>query len=71
MNIDQRKFEHLAGLCDSLAQSASTPEQRETFVDLAYKWRAIATTQKPYEVPIATHRSAIKAWLHSVVRPRS
>ena len=30
MTSDQRKFEHLAGLCDSLAQSASTPEQRET-----------------------------------------
>ena len=23
-------------------------EKRETFVDLAHKWRAIATSQKPY-----------------------
>ena len=64
----ERKFEHLAGLCDALAQSVSTPEQRETFVDLARKWRAIATSQKPYEVRIATHRSAIKAWLHGLRR---
>ena len=68
MTSDQGKFEHLAGLCDCLAQSASTPEQRETFVDLAHKWRAIATSQKLYEVPIAPHRSAIKAWLHGLRR---
>ena len=45
MTSDQRKFEHLAGLCDSLAQNASTPEQRESLLDLAHKWRAMATSQ--------------------------
>jgi hypothetical protein len=39
----QRKYEHLAGVCDALAQSASTPEQREIFRDLANKWRALLT----------------------------
>ena len=39
MTSDQSKFEHLAGLCDSLAQNASTPEQRESLLDLARKWR--------------------------------
>ena len=68
MSGNQRKYEYLASVCDALAQSASTPEQRETFVDLAHKWRAIATNQKPYEVPIATYRSAIKAWLHGLHR---
>ena len=35
MSGNQRKYEYLASVCDALAQSASTPEQRETFVDLA------------------------------------
>ena len=30
MTSDQSKFEHLAGLCDFLAQNALTHEQRET-----------------------------------------
>jgi|RhiMethySRZTD1v2_1073278.scaffolds.fasta_scaffold3320219_1 hypothetical protein len=68
----QRKYEHLAGVCDALAQSASTPEQRESFLDLANKWRALATGAKIYEVPPReAHRSAVNEWLSSVVRPRS
>jgi hypothetical protein len=31
MTSDQRKFERLAALCDTLAQSASAPEERELF----------------------------------------
>jgi hypothetical protein len=70
MTSDQRKFEHLAGLCDCLAQNASTPEQRESLLDLADKWRAIATSPKIYEVPPrAAHRSAVNEWLSSAVRP--
>ena len=68
MTSDQGKFDILRAFATPSARSASTPEQRETFVDLAHKWRAIATSQKPYEVPIATHRSAIKAWLHGLRR---
>ena len=73
MSSDQRKFEHLAGLCDSLAQNASTPEQRESFLDLAHKWRAMATSQKLYEVaPLDAHRSAVTAWLKGLnLRPRA
>ena len=79
MSSDQRKFEHLAGLCDFLAQNASTPEQRESFLDLAHKWRAMATSQKLYEVaPLDAHRSAVTAWLKGLnlsprapARPRS
>ena len=71
MSSDQRKFEHLAGLCDSLAQNASTPEQRESFLDLAHKWRAMATSQQLYEVaPLDAHRSAVTAWLKGLhLRP--
>jgi hypothetical protein len=69
MTSYQRKYEHLAGLCDALAQSASTPEQRESFLDLANKWRAMATSQKIYEVPPRdTHRSAVNAWLSGLRR---
>lgn len=64
MTRDKQKFEHLASLCDCLAISSSSPEQRETFVDLAQKWRAMAITQELYEVPeVAAHHSAVKAWL--------
>jgi hypothetical protein len=67
MTSDQRKFEHLAGLCDSLAQNALTSEQRETLLDLAHKWRAMATSQKTYEVPPReAHRSAVTAWLNGL-----
>ena len=63
MTSDQRKFEHLAGLCNSLAQNALTPEQRETLLDLAHKWRAMATSPKICEVaPLDAHRSAVTAW---------
>ena len=51
MTSYQRKYEHLAGVCDALAQSASTPEQRESFLDLANKWRVLANSQKLIEVP--------------------
>ena len=73
MTSDQRKFEHLAGLCDSLAQNASTPEQRESLLDLAHKWRAMATSQKLYEVaPLDAHRSAVTAWLKGLnLSPRA
>ncbi|MGA8436456.1 MAG: hypothetical protein WB713_17070, partial [Methyloceanibacter sp.] len=64
MTSDQSKFEHLAGLCDSLAQNASTPEQRESLLDLAHKWRAMATSQNLYEVaPRDSYRYAVTAWL--------
>ena len=49
MTSDQKKFEHLAG-CELLAQNSSTPEQRESLLDLAHKWRAMATSQNLYEV---------------------
>jgi hypothetical protein len=69
MTSYQRKYEHLAGVCDALAQSASTPEQRESFLDLANKWRAFANSQKLFEVPPReAHRSAINAWLNGLRR---
>ena len=59
-----KKYEHLAGVCDALAQSALTPEQREHLLDLAHQWRAMATDPKIYEVPPRdAHRSAVTAWL--------
>jgi hypothetical protein len=69
MTSEKQKFEHLASLCDCLATSAPTQEQRETFVFLAQKWRAMAITQELYEVPpVPAHRSAVKAWLTEVRR---
>jgi hypothetical protein len=69
MTSDQRKYEHLAGVCDALAQNASTPEQRESLLDLAHKWRAMATSAKIYEVPpLDSHRSAVTAWLKGLHR---
>ena len=62
MTSDQRKFESLAALCDSLAQSASAPEEREHLLDLAHQWRAMATSPKICEVPPRdAHRSAVRA----------
>ena len=64
MTSDQRKYEYPAGVCDSLAQSASAPEERERLLDLAQQWRAMATSPKIYEVPPRdAHRSAVKEWL--------
>jgi len=72
MTSDQRKFESLAALCDSLAQSASAPEEREHLLDLANQWRAMATRPKIYQVPPRdAHRSAVTAWLRSAVRAHS
>jgi hypothetical protein len=69
MTIDQRKFEQLAALCDSLAQSASAPEERKHLLDLAHQWRAMATSPKIYEVPPRNaHRSAVTAWLKGLHR---
>ena len=51
MTSYQRKYEHLASVCDSLAQNASAPEEREHLLDLAHQWRAMATNPKIYEVP--------------------
>ena len=71
MTSHQRKYEHLAGVCDALAQGASTPEQREHLLDLAHKWRALATDPKIYEVPPRdAHRSAVSAWLNEHVGVR-
>jgi hypothetical protein len=68
----QRKCEHLAGVCHALAQSALTPEQREHLIDLAHQWRSLATDPKICEVPPRdAHRSAVKEWLSSAIRPRS
>ena len=65
----QRKCEHLAGVCDALAQSASTPEQRESFLDLVNKWRALANSQNLFEVPPReAHRSTVTAWLNGLRR---
>ena len=50
MTSDQREFERLAALCDTLAQSASAPEEREHLLDLANQWRAMATRPKIYQV---------------------
>jgi hypothetical protein len=72
MTAYQRKCEHLAGVCDALAQGALTPEQREHLLDLAHQWRALATDPKIYKVPPRdAHRSAVKEWLSSAIRPRS
>ena len=46
MTSYQRKYEHLASVCDSLAQNASAPEEREHLLDLAHQWRAMATNRK-------------------------
>jgi hypothetical protein len=71
MTSDQRKFESLAALCDSLAQNASAPEEHDHLLDLAHQWRAMATSQKIYKVPPRdAHRSAVTAWLSSAIRPR-
>lgn len=68
----QRKYETLAGVCDALAQNALTPEQREHLLDLAHQWRALATDPKIYGVPPRdAHRSAVKEWLSSAIRPHS
>jgi hypothetical protein len=69
MTSDQRKFESLAALCDSLAQNASAPEEREHLLDLANQWRAMATNPKIYEVPRRdAHRAAVTAWLKGLHR---
>ena len=69
MSSNQRKYEHLAGVCDALAQSASTPEQREHLLDLAHQWRALATDPKIYEFPPrGAHRSDVTAWLKGLHR---
>ena len=71
MTSDQRKFESLAALCDSLAQNASAPEERENLLDLAHQWRAMVTGQNVNVVPLQDeHRSAVNEWLSSAVRPR-
>ena len=71
MTSDQRKFESLAAFCDSLAQSASAPEEREHLLDLAHQWRAMTTSPKIYAVPPReAHRSAVTAWLRSAVGPQ-
>jgi len=60
MTSDQRKFESLALLCDSLAQNASAPEEREHLLDLAQQWRTMATRPRIYGVPPwDAHRSAV------------
>ena len=69
MLSNQRKYETLAGVCDCLAQTASSPEQREHLLDLAHKWRALATDPKIYEVP--PRDAHVKEWLSSAIRPRS
>ena len=72
MLSNQRKFHCLAGVCDCLAQTASSPEQREKFLHLAEKWRAMASGQSVSEVPLRDeHRSAVNEWLSSAIRPRS
>jgi hypothetical protein len=64
MSGDRKKYEHLAGVCDYLAQTAPTPEQRKTFEELAGKWRVMATNQNLYEVaPSTAHRSTVRGWL--------
>ena len=69
MTSYQRKYEHLASDCDSLAQSASAPEEREHLLDLAHQWRAMATNPKIFEVPPRdAHRAAVIAWLKGLHR---
>ena len=71
MTSDRRKFESLAALCDTLAQKASAPEEREHLLDLVHQWRTMATSQKICRVPPRdAHRSAVTAWLSSAIRPR-
>ena len=69
MTSYQRKYEHLASVCDSLAQNASAPEEREHLLDLAHQWRTMATNPKIYEVPPRdAHRAAVTAWLKGLHR---
>jgi len=71
MASDQKKFESLALLCDSLARNASAPEEREHLLDLAQQWRTMATSRRIYGVPPRNaHRSAVITWLkgNSIVR---
>jgi uncharacterized membrane-anchored protein YhcB (DUF1043 family) len=69
MTSYQRKYEHLASVCDSLAQNASAPEERDHLLDLAHQWRAMATNPKIYEVPPRdAHRAAVTAWLKGLHR---
>jgi hypothetical protein len=66
----QRKCEHLAGVCDALAQSALTSEQREHLLDLADQWRGVGDRSKIYEKvpPRDAHRSAVTTWLKGLHR---
>ena len=69
MTSYQRKYEHLASVCDSLAQNASVPEERDHLLDLAHQWRAMATNPKIYEVPRRdAHRVAVTARLKGLHR---
>ena len=51
MTSYQRKMRTSCGRLRCPAQSASSPEQRESFLDLANKWRVLANSQKLIEVP--------------------
>jgi len=71
----QQKFFDIAQLCDVLAQSAPTPDERDNFMSMAEKWRALATGRQGggnlhRDTLSAAHRSATNA-LHSGVEKPS
>ena len=71
MNIDQRKFEHLAGLCELPRAKCFDPRATRDVCRSGLQVAGDCDSQKPYEVPLAdSYRSAINAWLqlHSLGR---
>ena len=65
--MTNKKFEHLATLCDCLAKNASTPEQRENLIGLAERWRRRASGQGGSEPDLDTaHRAAVRSWLRAM-----
>ena len=62
MTSYQRKYEHLASVCDSLAQSASAPEEREHLLDLPTsggRWRPIQKFTKFLRETLIAPRSPL------------
>ena len=46
MTRDPKKFREIARVCAVLSQSAATPEERDTFANLAETWRGMAASSE-------------------------
>ena len=46
MTRDPKKFRAIARVCAVLAKSAVTPEERDTFANLAETWRGMAASSE-------------------------